>query len=781
MVYAKLCVNNTASSEDIILTQQQEAFQLLSSESQSALSTMWSLLRKHHERLSTRPSIFFQVMVNSGGDMFASKANELLNTKYHEVLYMEYVHKEVEKDQLEEIQAVFRCTSQVACFDISPQWDFMVSECRDGTIQLWSLKTGELRWKRPATVSKRYSNVDDHHAFRMASNSPVLSCYRSVVFHPVEARVLPGTLSHAYSFNGDLLPLFPHSKCRFLVCSVNGDKSKMITDSPYDAKCLVMWNLKSGEEIRRATRNEVVLSFAWSPDGKVLAISHISGLICLVDTLNCFATLAEVTLKKPFGMIKFAPNLQFLFCWREPKQRMVEDRYLKGIRLNVSKSPRGFFSVDVLDNNADFEPWVYESCSNSGFLMGDPISCVFGSHESYFGPLWFTMKEGFAFVLNEQSVIRVSSGSDLIVMFRPDKGKVSYRTLRSVAFAVDGKTVYGVTERNKAVVSFDASSGELKAEKQIDISRGRNAPISRATLSDNPPDYGFCLVPVSNGVLMKQRGAAVQLWNSELSRQLRSWASLVDTYIMPVSDHCVACVGKEFEVSILDTSRGDIVKTIPLCHEGYQSTYSFLHKEAIVCNSKYQLLSTDRHLVQLSDGTSILWKRDFKDSELLYSWNIPGIFSPTEEFVLISAKPSQCRQDVHVLDASSGATLRTLCTVDSVISYAFVSDTECVMDCMLNRQIGISERFCLRLFSVRSGDLLSVLDMDTRPFCLASFPKKGLIAIGLCQSKRMCAFIKVRMPRDKDNRGSKGKQCICFSPNLSISIAKFIHILKKIR
>ena len=783
IVYAKLCVNNTASSEDIILTQKQEAFQLLSSDSQSALSTMWSLLRKHHERLSTRPSIFFQVMVNSGRDVFASKATELLNTKYHEVPYMEYVHKEVEKDQLEEIQAFFRCTSQVACFDISPQRDFMVSECRDGTIQFWSLKTGELRWKRPATFRKRYSKVDVHHEFRVVSNSSVLSCYRSVVFHPNKARVLPGTLSHAYSFNGDLLPLFPDSKCRFLVCSINGEKSKMITDSPDDAKCLVLWNLKSGEEIRRATRKEGVLTFAWSPDGKVLAISHISGLICLVDALNRFETLAEVSLKNPCGMIKFAPNFQFLFCWHEPTQRTVLDRYLKGIRLNVSKSPSGIFSVDVLDNNTDFEPWVYESCSNSGFLMGDPISCVFGSHESYFGPLWFTMKEGFAFVLNEESVIRASSGSDLIVMFRPDKGKASYRTLRGVAFAVDGKTVYGVTERNEAVVCFDVSSGELKAEKQSDIRRDRNAPIliSPATLSNNPPNYGFCLVPVTNGVLLKQRGVALQLWNFELSRQIRSWASLVDTYIMPVSDHCVACVGKEFEVSILDTSRGDIVKTIPLCHEGYQSTYSFLHKEAIVCNSKYQLLSTDRHLVQLSDGTSILWKRDFKDSELLYSWNIPGIFSPTEEFVLISAKASQCRQDVHVLDASSGATLRTLCTVDSVISYAFVSDTECVMDCMLTRQIGISESLCLRLFSVRSGDLLSVLDMDTRPLCLASFPKKGLIAIGLWQSKRMCAFIKVRMPRDRDNRESKGKQCICFSPNLSISIAKFIHILKKIR
>ena len=774
VVYAKLCVNNTASSEDIILTQKQEAFQLLSSESQSALSTMWSLLRKHHERLSTRPRIFFQVMVNSGGDMFASKATELLNTKYHEVPYMEYVHKEVEKDQLEEIQAVFRCTSQVACFDISPQWEFMVCECRDGTIQLWSLQTAKIMWKRAVTVPKRYGIVDDHCAFRMVSNSSVLSCYRSVVFHPVKALVLPGTLSHAYSFNGDLLPLFPNSKCRFLVCSINGEKSKMITDSPDDAKCLVMWNLKSGEEIRRATRNEVVLSFAWSPDGKVLAISHISGLICLVDTLNRFATLAEVTLKKPFGMIKFASNLQFLFCWRKPKQRTVADRYLKGIRLNVSKSPSGIFSVHGLDNNTDFEPWVYESCSNSGFLMGDPISCVFGSHQDCFGSFWFPMKEGFAFVLNEQSVIRASSGSDLIVMFRPDKGKVSYRTLRDVAFAVDGKTVYGITERNEAVVSFDVSSGELKAEKQIDIRRGRNAPISRATLSNNPPDYGFCLVPVINGVLLKQRGAAVQLWNFELSRQLRSWSSLVDTYIMPVSDHCVACVGTKFEVSILDTSRGDIVKTISLCHEGYQSTYPLLDKEAIDCNSKYQLLSTDRHSVQLSDSTSILWKRVFEDSELLYSWNIPGILSPTEEFVLISAKTSQNRQEVHVLDASSGATLRILCTVDNVISYAFVSDTECVMDC---DNCQSSESLCLRLFSVKTGDLLSVLDMDIRPLCLASFPEKGLIAIGLWQSKRMCAFIKVRMPRDKDNPESKGKQCICFSSNLSISIAKFIHIL----
>ena len=391
------------------------------------------------------------------------------------------------------------------------------------------------------------------------------------------------------------------------------------------------------------------------------------------------------------------------------------------------------------------------------------------------GPSWNLVEGAFAFVLSKQSVLRVFPGNNRVAMFSPDEMRItrtmSCKRLGHVAFAVDGKSVYGVTvDKEAAVVSFDVSSGKRKSKIEISTCRDLHYPKPPFT-AVNVSDNGICLVPVTNGVLLKQRyrRTALQLWNFKLSQQVQSWPRLSEvTYMMPVTDQRVACVGKEFEVSILDPSSGEIVKTISLCHEVYQSTYPLLDKEAIVCNSKYQLLSTDRHSVQLSDGKKILWKRVFKDS-LLYSRNIPGIFSPTEEFVLISAKTSQCRQDVHVLKASSGATLRTLCTVDEVMSYAFVSDTECVMDCE-NRQI--SESLCLRLFSVKTGDLLRVLDMDIRPFCLSSFPQKGLIAIGLWQSKRMCAFIKVRMPRDKDNPESKGKQCICFSPNLSI--AKFV-------
>ena len=226
---------------------------------------------------------------------------------------------------------------------------------------------------------------------------------------------------------------------------------------------------------------------------------------------------------------------------------------------------------------------------------------------------------------------------------------------------------------------------------------------------------------------------------------------------MPFSDQCVACVGRDFEVSILDTSNGNIVKTIPLCHEGFQSPY-WLHKVPIVCNSKYQLLCTTHSSVHLSDGKNELWKRTLKFSSIIPHHPPPAMFSPTEEFVLFS----ESKTEVLVLEASSGGHLRTLCTVDSIVDFAFVSKTECVIVCK-----NTSGSYCLPLFNVSTGDFLTVLDIDLEPFrCLASCPQKGLIAIGLKNSKCMCAVIQVKLPRDKVNREAKGEQCVFFSLSL---------------
>ena len=131
IVYAKLCVNNTASSEDIVLIQKQEAFQSLSSERRKALGTLLSLIRKYRGRLSTHPSIIFQVIVNEGGDVLAGEATKVLQSR--EIPYMEYLQKEALKE-LNKTQAEFPCDSTVVCFDVSPTQESMVCECTDGMI-----------------------------------------------------------------------------------------------------------------------------------------------------------------------------------------------------------------------------------------------------------------------------------------------------------------------------------------------------------------------------------------------------------------------------------------------------------------------------------------------------------------------------------------------------------------------------------------------------------------------------------------------------------------------
>ena len=757
IVHAKLCVHNTVNSEDIVRVQERETFKSLSDESQRALSTLFSLLRKYHRRLSTHPSTIFQVMVNEGGDVFAGEATKVLQSR--EIPYMEYFHKEALKE-LNKTQAEFRCNSVVVCFDISPTQEFMVCECWDGMIYLWSLKTGEKRWVRPADVKKCYSEL--LLPFRALPNSNVISCYRSVVFHPTEPIVLPGILSHAYSFKGNLQPLFPKSNCRFSVCSVHGDESKIITDCPGDAKCLVMWNLKNGEEITRTIRNEDVLSFAWSPDGTLLAISHFSGLVCLVDALNCLdTTLAEVATNQPCGMIKFTPDMQRLFClsWSfvESKDKcnytalILRGRRPLSFSLNVIKLPCGTFSLNVLHNDVDQDPWNYESSSKGGFLMGDPM------FYSVFSPLFFDSLDSytFAFVLNKQSVLTVPPGTSKITMLKlEDYSRVTlpspfFSPICRIAFALDGKTIYCTTAGYKGfqVVSLDVSSGDRKAEKVI---------LTRDVL----------LVPVSEGVLLKQRepGADVQLWNFELSQQIRSWPNLSEVRdIKPFSDRCVACVGRDFQVTILDTSNGNIVKTIPLCHEGFQLPY-WLRKVPIVCNRKFQLLSTAGSSVQMSDGKNELWKRSLKFNIGLRSFffvELPGMFSPTEEFVLVSSKNSSGKTEILVLEASSGKYLRPLCPVDrihgfdGILSCAFVSNTECVIVCK-----NTAESYCLQLFNVSTGDFLTVLDIDFEPTrCLASCPQKGLIAIALEDTDCMCAVIQVKQLRDKVNREAKGEQC----------------------
>ena len=710
LLYAKLCFNCSIAAEDILWLQNQEISQELSEDTKGLLNTLKFLLRKYFNTFTNHPHVFFETVLNEGGTGLSFVASNLLQNKYPEIPYMELVHKEMQQGA---VLARFQCSSEVACLDVSPQLDYMVCECEDGTIQLWSLHTGKLVWTHPVMVKKDYLLFTTAH--RISLFPSVLSFYRSVVFHPTKKVVLPGVLSQAYTFDGDLKPLYPESKCRFTVCSISGDKTKMLTDCPDDAKCIIMWSLENGSEITRTTRNEGVLSFAWSRDGRLLAISNFSRAISIVDAMNGFRTLAETVIPAACGMIKFSPDCRSLFCLRAE----IHGQNSIYFHINMAELPKC-----TLYDLESYVPWECESHSEAGFLLGDPIS----SGDS-----------AFDFVLNRQTVLRRSPHTSSIDMLnisklrKTDKDATVAR-ISDIAFSLSGETVY-----------VDGYAAEM-TEKSI-----------RAHYMS--PYQRNRLVTVKEGVLLTTTSGTLELWNSELSQCIRSWTDINGiTRMIPISEERVACKA-ENQVIILDTTSGEILSTIPISHD----------ERLLACNSKCQLLTYKVYSLQLSDGKTTLWR---KETFMDFSY---GVFSLSEQCVLIFP-PYFLKSYMYVLDAISGETLHILCEGSRYSGCEFISDEECVIS--LETVLG---DYCLQLFNVKSGDLLSVLHLDVEANCLAACPRKRLLAIAQSDSKHGFKLIQVRLPQDKDIRKSKRSAINEQSGNFGFLYKKSSVLLRSLR
>ena len=366
VVCAKTGVNSTIAAEDLLWFKEQVIFALLSKDNQSIVDPLLFLLRKNLGLLTDTPRGFLQTILNQGGKVLSVDASNLLRNKYPEIPYMENVHKEMQQGG---VVARFECSSLVVCLDVSPQLDYMVCECNDGMLRLWSLKTGRLVWTRPVVVEKS-SDRKMIFPYRKLPSVNALSFSRCVVFHPTKEGILPGILSQAYTMDGDLKPLFPECNCRFSVCSISGDKTKILTNCLESSKCLVLWSLENGSEVDRILEDEDILSFAWSGDGRLLAISHSSGVISLYDVMCNFRKLTQMATPEVCGTVKFSPDHRFIFC--DAAEGIFACSFFC---LKVVKEANNTFSLTIVSGDSE----TFESFNDCGFLFGDLIAKLTGS------------------------------------------------------------------------------------------------------------------------------------------------------------------------------------------------------------------------------------------------------------------------------------------------------------------------------------------------------------------------------------------------------------------
>ena len=745
LVYAKLCVNVTAAFEDIVCVQKQPGIGKL----QRALNTLLVLLRKHIATLEKLPHTIFQTLWNEGGPELSSQALNLLETRYSEMAHVEYLHKE---NVQRRIQAKFQCLGAVACFDVSPQLDYMVCECDDNTIQLWSLHTGKQLWKRGVKVAKdyywRFDEEDEDVVFEPYrvtksfdfsfysvfddASFPLHSLlYRSVVFHPTQDCVLPGILSHAYSFHGELIPLFTSSKCHFSVCSISADKTKILTDCTSDAKSISMWSLTDGSEINRFAWNEDIASFALSRDGRLLAVSDFSGSIGLCDVMDDYRTLAQTTISGVCGVIKFSHDCHCLYCFNSACCD-VFPRHL--FRLDVNVGDDGGLSLDILHNEVSYHPWEFESDSEPGFLLGDPFYLPpkkDGTH------LW---SPGLAFVLNKQSVLRVSPSGSLIEMLQldeltKDSAGDSEAIVSNVVFSLNGDRLFIITFMKRELMVWDISSGMFKSGKMLP--RGIRCIYN--------------LVAVREGLLLQTSDDTLELWDFELRECIRSWNELEDIDgVISISEDQVAC--KISRPSFLPTARTEVKKKVIIVdttREGFVSTIT-IHGDFVACNSKCHVITTDGQELQMQCGAVVFWKIAVPFKPLgFYHFKS---FSPTEQYCILEDS-----RTFYVLDVTLGRTLRTLQprihegSHPETVKCKFVSDEECVA-CF---RFSVFPAYFLQLFNVKSGDLLSEIAFEGRVYSLAACPRERLVAVGCGDSKVNLKILRVKLPGDQHSRRSK--------------------------
>ncbi|XP_068702278.1 uncharacterized protein [Montipora foliosa] len=717
VLYAKIFVNIATATEDVVCVTKRRGLETISTECHETLLSLLVVLKKHRLTLEEHPFTIFQCLLNEGSSKLSSDSRQLLETKYSDKPYMEYLSKNVPQGP---VQGCFDCCSPVVCFEVSPCLEFMVCECRDGSIQLWSLDSGNLKWKRYVkpkyhgnSVLGPYRIIRTDHAYQPAwFYFPTgYAVYRSVVFHPTKDVILPGVLSHAYSLNGDLKPLFPTSKCSFSVCSIFGDE--ILTDCPNDAKCLMVWNLNNGREIDRHNRDKDILSFAMSRDGKLVAISHSTGCVCLVDRENGFLTLSTATLERVCGMIRFSPDSRFLWC-----SYFDSRRTWKRFCLRVTEWPEHHFSMEVA--NVAFGSWnsfELESHRIGGFLLGDSMSLQTSYH-------------CFDVVLNSQSLLRNHMHKNYIEMVyrNPPQKNTDFLKVQRLRFSLTGEGLYATVydrSHKQRIVAWDGSNGDLKRQQEFESV------------------FVTTFVALKHGILFASK-STLELWNFDLSVCKRRWMFGTDA-LFRISDDQVACIAFNATVGIiLDSVSGEYVKTFKLPQA---------RGKLVACHRDLQIIAwgdeQGQEFVELRQlgKTEPLWCR-LQESRLSL---IQGSFSPEGKFVVI-----HWRNGFYVVDAVSGNVCVELSTAHFICDCEFVSDEECVI---LRGPSLPSTGAQLQLFNVRSGDLLCVMDAgfirSCMPFPLATCPRRGLIAV---LSHQGLYIIRIKRP-GVETHSSEAKRC----------------------
>ena len=531
LVYAKLCVNSNCPSEDLYNVQKHVRPALSHEEVCSNLDLLQDVLRKHSFLLRDHPLLFFQSLVNEGLPELSSIAALILDNDLSHVSYLKYVHTGEGNGA---VKARFYGSHRVACFDVSPDMNFMVCECRDGTVHLWSLKTGNIQWKRPSFITRQYMGVHPYGVFSdLGAYRPiggyVLTFYNSVIFHPNGKYVLPGNLRNVYTLSGDCVELFIDSECKFAHCVFPKDKKAMLTDRFDNPKQLSLWSMEDGTELNRFTCEETISAFTISEDGSKIAFADLTGSIYLQQIGRWNAPVFLKCISKACGLMHFSPDGEVLCCGHLPCE--IEHVGMNNYGWTFDHHRKFTFcdltNLAALCSSGEILLWPIQS--------GNSVLDYFSNWVDDIRGVFPCFSAGFFKKLDSTTVLTSGPSFNYIVAVNVDVLSATNSTsakmkVREIVMSVEGDAIYSISSSDD---DYNAS------EVLVTVVR----MSSKEILTKKTFTCGcVSLLPTKSGIILSVGQDTPQLWSFDLLECIKPLTKLRGVEkLLFLSSEAIAC------------------------------------------------------------------------------------------------------------------------------------------------------------------------------------------------------------------------------------------------
>ena len=235
------------------------------------------------------------------------------------------------------------------------------------------------------------------------------------------------------------------------------------------------------------------------------------------------------------------------------------------------------------------------------------------------------------------------------------------------------------------------------------------------------------------GVLLQTDSKTLEVWNSDLSQGLNSITMMGEIErLIPVSQDlvgCVLCTPKfssegqhELTIALFDVSAWKVVFERNLSGKPeLKSIACSLQRDVVFCAEND---ARKREMFFYRGEANVpIWSEDD-----IYqggcNWRHPHcVFSPQGDAV-VTWNTLNDGYGLHALNAKTG-----------MKKHVFLENCYDIADCRFlnDGETMVCYRYesNVRLFSVRSGEVLAVLDIGERPTCIGCSPDEPLIAVGL--------------------------------------------------